>query len=40
MVPAIENGTIPIVRVGEIGNREINFAILRSFGILRYIRLN
>jgi type I restriction enzyme S subunit len=26
MVPAIESGTIPIVRVGEIGNREINFA--------------
>ncbi len=26
MIPAIDNGTIPIVRVGEIGSREINFA--------------
>jgi len=26
MVPAIETGTIPIVRVGEIGGREINYA--------------
>lgn len=25
MVPAIETGTIPIVRVGEIGNKKINF---------------
>lgn len=25
MVPAIENGTIPIVRVGELGKREIDF---------------
>jgi restriction endonuclease S subunit len=42
MIPAIENGTIPIVRVGEIGKRDINllkckFSNLGSDDIKKYL---